>query len=623
MKTNLSNFGFKWILSFSVLLLLSPQIVEAIEIHDIRWGFSGRPMAYNINPVTILVENTESQPFESDLRLQRETFRGDQIDIALSASVYIAPYEKKWVQFYPYLTESTDNWKVSWNIGNSQHSQSFLSPRPTIKAVTIQLVQPDRLSKVIPGIKQFPEDQFPPILGAVDSLNELILDHVPKWEKSRRNTFLQWVYTGGIVHLFANSNGNLPAFPESYAPLKLNQTSSPVHYGNGVIYFYHKKLDEITFSQIKQLLTKNKPSVDQRKAQEEVKDINFSQLPNSSYSQFSENSINRSIDADEELLVALTEMGKTKQIWYFIFLLSFIYLIVAGPGYFFITKFSTNHYTFYGIYLGSTALFCLIFLIIGEYSANSTSQIHSLIIANLLPDNEMDITEWSSLGIVTGGNFKISHPGDSHIYATCQHYSKVNGTVISGREGKMQVDIPTNSSRSFFHRGKIPKSGFSIHVNSFLSNNIGLEAFSLEIDKNFPKHVDQVHFLFGSKLYELHQEKSRLVFRGSSRNLSSLLGKNPLFNQTYFRPARRNNFFSQQDHTNDLSLKHLFPVLVERALSRSSRKTNRRFRLPPNQGKLFVLSDIPDHLFLETPVITQKKGMVLYCLDVPLADHSG
>jgi hypothetical protein len=161
------------------MVFLCPQNVTAIEIHDIRWGFRDRPVAYKINPVTILVENTKSQPFESELRFQRETFRGNQIDITLSASVYVAPFEKKWIQFYPYLTESTDNWKVRWHDGNSEHFQSFLSPRPTLKNVMIQLVQPNRLGKVLPGIKQYPEDLFPPILGAVDSLNEIILDHVP------------------------------------------------------------------------------------------------------------------------------------------------------------------------------------------------------------------------------------------------------------------------------------------------------------------------------------------------------------------------------------------------------------------------------------------------------------
>ncbi len=187
----------------------------------------------------------------------------------------------------------------------------------------------------------------------------------------------------------------------------------------------------------------------------------------------------------------------------------------------------------------------------------------------------------------------------------------------------MQVDIPTNPSRSFFHRAKVPESGFNVHVKSYLANNMGLEVLSLEIDKDFPKQVDQIYFLHGPKLYKLHQEEDQLVFRGTSRKLSSLLDENPLLDQTYFTPARRNIFFSQQDHKNETSLKHFLPVLVQRALNQSSWGTNRLFHLSENQGKLFVVSDIPENLYLERPVISQKKGLVLYCLDVSLTDQAG
>lgn len=618
----LSNSGLKWIIYSLMMLFYSPQRIEAIEISDIQWGFSNRPVAYKINPVTILVENTEPQPFESEIRLQKETFRGQQIDIALSATIYVAPFEKKWLQFYPYLTDTTDNWKVSWKNGNGLQNQSFLSPRPTTKPVTIQLIQPDNLSKAIPGIKQYPEDLFPPVLGAIDSLKGIILDHVPKWEKSRRKTFIQWIYSGGTVHLFENSNGNLPAFPESYSSLNINQATSPVHFGNGIIYIYRNKLNDIPPLELKQLIVNNMKSVKILRSYKSDNNVSH-RSSNPSYDTFPENATIHSLITDQEILVTLADMSKTKQIWYFIFSLSFIYLIVAGPGYYLITKFSKKDYTFYVVYIGSTAVFCLFFLIIGHYSANRISQISSLIIADVLPDNEIDITEWSSLGIASGGDFKISHAGDSHIYSTCQQFAKVNGVVTSGSEGKLQVDIPTNSSRSFFHRGKISKNTFSVNVISFLANEMGLETLSLEIDKNFPNQVDQIHFLFGARLYELHKVDNRLEFRGTSRNVSPLLNANPLIDQYYLPSTRVFPFPRPRDQINILPLNHLFPVLLQRALHLSSLDESRHFHLLENRGKLFVLSNMPESLFPETPSITRKQGLVLYCLEVPLTGPAG
>jgi len=97
----LSIFGLKWIIYALMILFFAPQPVEAIDISDVQWGFSNRPVAYKINPVTVLVENTEPQPFESEIRLHRETFGGQQIDIALSATIYVAPFEKNGFSFIP------------------------------------------------------------------------------------------------------------------------------------------------------------------------------------------------------------------------------------------------------------------------------------------------------------------------------------------------------------------------------------------------------------------------------------------------------------------------------------------------------------------------------------------
>lgn len=614
----LTNFGIKWGLYFFTAIILSPQLVEAIEIHDIRWGFSNTPVAYKINPITILVENTKSVPFESEFIFQQETFRGQQIDITLSATTYVAPFEKKWIQFYPYFTESNSNWKASWQNGTKQYTQSFLSPAPSKNRVTVQLVPPNSLSRVIPGIKQYPEDLFPPFVGAIDSLDGIILDHVPKWEKSRRTAFIQWIFTGGIVHLFENSNGDQLAFPESFSPL--NNTTSLVHYGSGIIYRHHNRLHDLAPLELKQLIMKNNRSLENQLGKEE--EGAPPQFPNSSYDQFSTISYNP-LSNDEEILATLNDISKPKQIWYFIFLLSFIYLIVAGPGYYLITKLSKKHYTFYSVYILSTAFFCFIFLIIGQHSANRTSKIHSLIIANILPENEIDITEWSNLGIASGGDFTISHVGDSHIYATCQQYSKVNGVVTCGSEGSMQVDIPTNSSRTYFHRGKTSETIFDVKINSFLSNDQGLEELSLGIDNNFPQKVDQIHFLYGAKLYELKKEKNQLEFHGTSRNLFSVLRVNPLLDEYNFTPKGINSFVRPQVRQSNLSLINLSPVLLQRVLKLSSKEQRLKFRLNENQGKLLVFSSIPASLFPKSPDISQKEGLILYCLDVPLSDRAG
>ncbi|QDT45781.1 hypothetical protein Pan241w_59090 [Gimesia alba] len=617
MKIKTRNFKLKWIIYFSVVSFVFPQFVEAIEIHNIRWGFNNRPVAYKINPVTLLVENTSPTPFEGEIKFQQESFRGQRIGITLSAATYIAPFEKKSLQFYPYITESANNWEASWEENNDQQTQLFLAPRPATDNALIQLVQPDSLDRIIPGIKQYPEDLFPPLLGAVDSLDGIILDHVPKWEKSRRTTFLQWIFAGGIVHVFENSNGDLPIFPESYSPL--NGISTPVFYGNGAVYRYQDKLSDLTASDLKQLMAGNtRVSTLLSNTEENTS----SQAVDSKNIKVSEALTYFSMASDEEILATLTEISKPKQIWYFIFLLSFFYLIVAGPGYYLVTKLSKKHSTYYGVYLTGTILFCLTFLLIGHYSTNRTSQIHSLVVANIMPDNEIDLTSWASLGVVSGGNFNITYTGDAHIYSACQPYSKVNGIVTCGAEGYMQVDIPPNSSCAVFHRGKTLETSFDVKVSTFLKNETGVEKISLEIDNNFPLQVEQVYFLFGAKLYELKKENERLEYQGTSKNLFSILNTNPLLEINYFRPNRLFPFINPKHQKNNFALKKFFPILLQRAMRLSAKEINRRYRYPDNRGRLFVLSKTPDNLFPKTPEISRKNGLVLYSLEVPFSDQT-
>ena len=430
---------------------------------------------------------------------------------------------------------------------------------------------------------------------------------------------MEWIYSGGIVHIFENSDGNLPAFPKSYS--LLNRADSPIIYGSGMIHHHQKHLTDFTSSELKQLLAIDKNSTENTSSKT-IGAGATAELKHTANDQFSEYIDAHSTPNDEELLVALTEISKPKLIWYFVFLLSFIYLLIAGPGYYLIAKYSKQRYTFYVVYFIGTLLFCFVFLIIGQYSANRTSQIHSLIIANILPDNELDITEWSSLGIASGGNFKISHAGSSHIYSTCQNYSNVKGVVTCGSKGNMLVEIPTNSSRTFFHRGKTTATAFDVKINSFLSNEMGLETLSLEIDKNFPDQIDQVHFLFGTKLYELKKESNRLEYQGTSRKLSSLLKANPLRDDPYLTANRTPPFVNPQNQQSDLALKQFSPLLLQRALKIASQEQKQEFHLPTGHGKLLVYSSIPDELFPESPDISRKEGLVLYCLEVPLTGQA-
>ncbi|QDT30457.1 hypothetical protein Enr10x_58230 [Gimesia panareensis] len=606
--------GFRRYGVFVLLLILIPSRVLALEIHEIRWSFHDRPVAYHFNPVTLLVENNKTTPFEGKLRFQPESFRGQTIGLALAKSIYIAPYEKKWVQFYPYFTESNANWSVDWEETGRHKSKSFLAPVPTHERAAVQLVSFGSLERLLPGIKQYPEEIFPPFSATTDSLESVVLNHVPKWDKARRTAFLEWIYSGGTVHLFKNASGNALVFSESFAPL--DRMSNVVSYGKGRIFRHQIKIDQLSSAKLSRVLRTIQQNPEQPFDGEEKLADAYSYDPAQGY--YPHAGFLHSNMSDEEILTTLTEMSKPQRIWYFNFFISFLYLVVVGPGYYIVTRLSQKTYYYYVCYFLGTALFSLIFLISGKYSSNQTSQVHSLFLANVLPDREIELSEWSSLGIVNGGTYEISHLGDEHLYAACNEFSRINGISTSGSQGMLKIEMPPSSTQSFLHKAKTRKTVFEVAVESVLTNESGLEALTLKINDQFPSQVKQIYFQAGPKLYELKQDEERLVYHGTSRKISTVLDYSLRNAADSLATFRLTGTVKPRETPDKLPLDQLFPVLLKRALGIESVQTGSKQQSNVSTGKLLVLCDAPDELILQSPQVTNKYGLVLYCLEVPL-----
>jgi len=598
-------------------LLLITSRAFALEIHEIRWSFQDRPVAYHFNPVTFLIENNQESPFEGELRFQPESFRGQPIGLAISTSVYIAPHDTKWVQLYPYFSESNANWTATWQEGEKQNSKSFLAPVPVKTKAIVQLVSAGSLERGLPGIKQYPEEIFPPLTDAVGSLETVVLDHVPRWDKARRTAFIQWLYLGGTLHLFQNTQGEDQVFPETFSPL--NQSSSLIRYGQGKIIRHPQKINQISSNDINTLVQSTQKKSE--KLSDRTDKLTEAYYFDSDSGFYPHADIFYYQMSDEEILTTLTEMSKPHRIWYLNFFLAFLYLLVVGPGYYFATRLSRRNHQFYLWYFLGIVVFSLIFYVSGKYSSNQNSQVHSLMLASVMPDQDMILSEWSSLGMVTGGTYEITHEGEEHLYAACNEFSRVNGVCKSGSQGMLYLEIPPNSSQSYLHKSRTSKTGFAVSVESVLKNESGLEALALRIDDKFPTRIIQIYFLAGSKLYELKQEQDRLVFRGRSLDVASVLYSSPQYQSGAWATFSLTGTFKLKEREVDDSLDQLFPVLLSRVTGFSGDQYLNVQRAVESTGKLLVLGETPETLFLKSPQVMEKKGHVLYSLDVPLNEQ--
>src|ERR1700685_251736 len=179
------------------LFAASANSARALDLIEARWGFNGRATAHHFNILSLLVGNSGPAPFDGTLQLEEVTTGGSRVGALLAEDVYIAPNSSRWVQFYPFVTDRLESWPLHWkNRGGPQGGPTSASlPTPTLGAQDpVLLVDADDLSARGRGgpLRQFPENLFPPLVTATDTLKTVALDHVPRWEEARRLAFRDW-----------------------------------------------------------------------------------------------------------------------------------------------------------------------------------------------------------------------------------------------------------------------------------------------------------------------------------------------------------------------------------------------------------------------------------------------
>ncbi len=198
------------LLGAAVVLLFGTGTASAIDIGEIRWGFDGRATPQSFNLLSVLVTNNGPSPFEGKLELRESIGSGQRVGAVLAEDLYIAPNSSRWVQFHPYVKEAYEEWWLQWGRRAGERADVR---RPVLQNQgLVMLVASDDVLGVGRAIRQFPDYLFPPMVTATDGLKEVLLDHVPQWEESRRQAFYDWLYRGGQLHILKDADGSYPHF---------------------------------------------------------------------------------------------------------------------------------------------------------------------------------------------------------------------------------------------------------------------------------------------------------------------------------------------------------------------------------------------------------------------------
>lgn len=603
-------------------LFLIPSAVYAIDVEEVIWGFENQQSQGECIPLSILLSNNTPEVFDEPVQLNRLQYNRNKVGAPLYRRIYLAPYTSQWVQFYPYIISGyQEDWSLNWGPGNLSSrriSKPGKQPGTETKAddrtSRIIITSPNSLTQGGSHFKRFSEELFPPSVTATDTLDEVILDHVPRWGAARRTSFMDWLYRGGVLHLLPGVNEQNLVFTSDLSAL--NAPVDHFRIGAGQVIRHQGNLKDLDDKAL--LAKKRKVEIAELNGIGVPVDANKKKLKpvqNTNYNNYQGmEAINRSV------LHRLSEMTRPEHNWSMIYMLTGAYLLMIYPGCALFGRKKKGYRRPLLFLLVAVALFSTLFWSVGKRGYGETTTMNNLIIARPVNGDYYDLTYCTNAFVTDGGGYQFVANGTGSIFTTAQEVEKVRGAIVNGVDGKFQSDIPPFSARSFMCRIKSPFPKPDIQVLDYqIDKKATLKSLKIELKSPLPKDTTIIQVLYGRVLYDLTQRQ-----QADSTILELLKRRTPLsaWQTTLDHNSSYSRSYGYREEDADVSKVYndLYKSLVFKNLNLVRPEQLRAFDASGSQIKLFFYSDMPDEFKLKTDVVGIQQGRTLFVNEIVLPE---
>lgn len=572
----------------------------AVPEGDILWGFDGTVMRDRFNPLTLVVDNPTPEAFDGEVRLHRADFSGQRIGGFLSETIYLAPGTRRIVQFYPLSMSEMENWVLSWEGGQVTLPQPRQGP-----PARVLLTEEGDLFDRGGAVKRFPTRNFPPYATATDGLAELVIDQAPDWEVPRRQAFLDWLMSGGVVHLIRGPDGRHPQFTGDLAVL--NEPSDEFRVGAGRVRRHDVNRAELSGAYVSAQM--DPPEVPVEETPEEVARTNEYGVYNFPLEEWRMNT---------GVFNQLKRMVKAEHNWGVIHLLSLSYIAVLFPGCFLIGREFRHVPATFGAIGGATLLFGGAFYLVGNRGYGESTSVHAVALAEHVDGDKYDVTEWSSVFVTAGGDYAFSHQGEERLYSDATDNEPVGGVETAGSAGRFVVDVPPFSTRVMAHKAlvRLPPAAPAVDPSA------GSPVFRLP--KGFPAELRDAYAVIGTQV---------LTYRRTGDELQPV-GSQATPAKEFFKPKNADFVTDDMAWGEDLApatrISQLARPLMVYSLRLMKDDDLKKFRVPDGRVRLFVYAPLSPQLqTLAGPAeaevaeatpepLSGQTGSVLYSYDLAL-----
>jgi hypothetical protein len=562
------------------LLFFAAVTGSALEIQQAKWGFDGQVVWGRFNLLSVLVENPSTAPFDGTVNLYKARGLEQRVGALYASPCYVSPKMSRWVQFYLYVDNPYDEWRMEWGRAPEDH-HDITAPKQGPPAQVL-LSDSTTLLNAASAFKQFPDELFPPTVAATSGLDSVLLDHTPRWEPAKRQAFLEWLRAGGKVHLLENANGRSPIFSDELSVL--NSPLPQLRIGAGLVVRHNATASQIQ----KQDLGEEKVSQPPSKPKESAQPLQTSDF----------------------FLGALSRLSRAHHNWGVIYLLTLAYLAIVGPGNLIAGRRLTDYRLRIGLLLATIGGFALLFHLVGRGGQREASVVHTLSYARSINGDSYNVTQWINVFATRGAHYTITHGAPHNLYATGQEHEPVNGWIQNGRDGRFFVDIPMFSRRAFLHQAVMKGANIPVQMESATGAGAS-DKFKLMIGADFRKQIVESWVVKGDRLFALQLNDDRLEVAGEEP-LDALLSANNALQPFYM--------YSSEDEAIDVNgeFRKLVRPLIAWSLGAAEKKSGQiaSFRPTDDGVQLFIFARSPESFGIAGQQFGRETGYVLYHLDL-------
>lgn len=411
---------------------------------ETAWGVAGKVVVGEFNQLRVTVTNTGDQPFDGELRLWAHPGWGPhevRHGPLLVEAAYVSSGATREVVFYPRVAMGHGNFVLAWGDEPSAHRMLGLAEFESVGG-WLCLTPSGPFGRTVRGLAALEAGRFPRHAAVLAGVAAIVLDHAPDLDPEQQRALCGWVCGGGMLHVLAGPDGDLPRFTGELAPLAGDAARSA--FGMGSVVRHARPVAEVSIDWFRQEgWAANTATADEAEP-------------------WSLDPTGRGL-ADDALASRLRRGVQPHYPWGWILVCGLVYGVLVVVGQWAIARRQRGPLRSLGFLGACVVSFAAVSYLLGRAGHGDSVRTLAASLVQLDGQGHAQVTQWGLAFVRDFTRLRIAGPPEAQVLlAGCGEAEAVPGFISSdGRAGKesrhvFQTVLPLFAARSYVAAGSAP-----------------------------------------------------------------------------------------------------------------------------------------------------------------------